>query len=422
VHQNSRQEFLVGYYIAEENRGKGITESDVRMALSEKLPSYMVPDHLIEVDRFPLTQHGKLDRGALPAPNLKRDEASVSPVTDIEKELCRIWERVLDCKNVGIMDDFFRIGGNSILAIQASHQMSRALGREIQVSSLFRHKNIDSILKSLKSKEVTESSHVTLLSEEERAEKPCLFLIHGVGGNIAGYYKVIELLESHYNLYGIQSRKHFENYREMVQEYSQNMDAVLHKMNTKRYHIIGWSFGASCALELISSLSNAYDCDQAFIIDGAPVDDKRSHSLSRAADLASLADNLKNLLFFYKDAFGLEGEVEAMTEEELLRYLHQVLGYSREEDLTIIEGRVSIALMNIRNHVSHSKSVPSHYQAKKFHIINAEKTKCKFEKWEHILHCKDVEIAELPGDHWSIMKSSKLFDYLRDACYPRVTT
>ncbi|MDP1608868.1 MAG: amino acid adenylation domain-containing protein [Chlamydiales bacterium] len=423
VHEQNHHQFLVGYFVAEEGMAKRLypkKENDFLHTLSEKLPNYMIPNMLIKMERFPLTQNGKLDKKALPAPDFKREAAYLPPTTDLERKLCKIWEQILHCEKVGMTDDFFRIGGNSILAIQASHQMSKALGSKIQVSSLFKHKNIATIIDSLQSQDLTQYSHTTLLSQTESKHKPCLFLIHGVGGNIASYYKIIDLLESHYNLYGIQSGTGFKDYQEMIQEYSENIDAILHKMNTTHYNIIGWSYGASCALEIISSLSNQYDCDQAFLIDGAPIDDKKNHSLNNATIKSSLTDNLKDLLSFYKDTFDLEENIEAMTQEGLLRHVHQVFGYSsKEEDLAVIEDRVSVALLNIRNHVLHSKLTPSLYSAKKFHIITAEKTIYKFNNWESILQSDSIEISDIAGDHWSIMTSSELINYFHSSCILR---
>ena len=106
----------------------------------------MVPDALVAVESFPLTINGKLDKGALPDPDFCDEEGYVAPSTETERVICRIWEEVLGLERVGVRSDFFRIGGNSILAIQVSHRMSKALGCDVRVADVFKYKTIAEII------------------------------------------------------------------------------------------------------------------------------------------------------------------------------------------------------------------------------------------------------------------------------------
>lgn len=109
----------------------------------------MLPGSLMAMESFPLTANGKLDRRALPDPEFNVTEQYVPPVTDTEIASCGIWQEVLGLEKVGITDDFFKIGGNSILAIQVSHRMSRALGAEISVADVFVARSIGSLLRNV---------------------------------------------------------------------------------------------------------------------------------------------------------------------------------------------------------------------------------------------------------------------------------
>ena len=148
AHHNTQRpdsdKVLVGYYVSQREE---LHSSAVELALKETLPGYMVPDHFIAMESFPMTMNGKLDKKALPAPSFS-DQANnfVAPSTELEAGMCRIWKDVLSLNKVGMRDDFFRIGGNSILAIQVSHQMTELLGRTIQVADLFRYHTISGIL------------------------------------------------------------------------------------------------------------------------------------------------------------------------------------------------------------------------------------------------------------------------------------
>ncbi|WP_299250015.1 phosphopantetheine-binding protein, partial [uncultured Aquimarina sp.] len=82
--------------------------------LSTFLPEYMIPSSFVSLDSFPLTINGKLDRKSLPDPEIVNLDSYIPPTTPIQKELSTIWQEVLGIHNIGITDDFFRIGGDSI--------------------------------------------------------------------------------------------------------------------------------------------------------------------------------------------------------------------------------------------------------------------------------------------------------------------
>uniref|UniRef100_UPI00261D43A4 FkbM family methyltransferase n=1 Tax=uncultured Aquimarina sp. TaxID=575652 RepID=UPI00261D43A4 len=114
------------------------------------LPDYMIPSSLISMDSFPLTINGKLDRKSLPDPEMVNLDSYIPPTTPIQKELSTIWQEVLGIDKIGITDDFFRIGGDSILNIQASSRI-RQLGYPCQVKDIFTYKTIDRLSSYLSS-------------------------------------------------------------------------------------------------------------------------------------------------------------------------------------------------------------------------------------------------------------------------------
>jgi amino acid adenylation domain-containing protein/non-ribosomal peptide synthase protein (TIGR01720 family) len=141
---------LVGYF----KSSTKIDEEVIIEALSSQLPDYMIPSAFIQLDRFPLTINGKLDRKALPNPDFVNKESYVAPTSDLEIKLCTIWQEILSLEKVGIEDNFFRIGGNSILAIRLSHKISKALATNISVADIFSHKTISCLGDFLKSNEI----------------------------------------------------------------------------------------------------------------------------------------------------------------------------------------------------------------------------------------------------------------------------
>ncbi|MBA2675317.1 condensation domain-containing protein, partial [Ramlibacter sp.] len=120
-----------------EDRQSGLQHS-VLERLRAQLPAYMVPAHVVVLDAMPLTPNGKIDRKALPAPDLTRGDAGyVAPRTPVEETTARIWADVLGLDRVGIHDNFFDLGGHSLLATRVISKVRTQLGVELPLRALF---------------------------------------------------------------------------------------------------------------------------------------------------------------------------------------------------------------------------------------------------------------------------------------------
>ncbi len=129
---------LIAYYIVKPDLT--IQKSEVRSFLMQKLPNYMIPTHLIELDVFPKTPNGKLDRKVLlDLLELNQDfEAEYkSPTDNLERQLVHIWENILQFKPIGIEDNFFVLGGNSLLATQVVSKIQQVFQVEVPLKIFF---------------------------------------------------------------------------------------------------------------------------------------------------------------------------------------------------------------------------------------------------------------------------------------------
>ncbi|KAA8879752.1 amino acid adenylation domain-containing protein, partial [Nocardia colli] len=108
----------------------------VRDGAAERLPSYMVPSALVRLEWIPLTVNGKLDRRALPAPAVQ-SRAFRAPVTPVQETVAAVFAEVLDLPRVGVDDDFFDLGGNSLIATRVVSRIGAALGTTVAVRALF---------------------------------------------------------------------------------------------------------------------------------------------------------------------------------------------------------------------------------------------------------------------------------------------
>lgn len=148
------QKMLAAYLVMEEGRELDIRA--IRDFLGEKLPEYMVPPAFVQMKEFPRTASGKIDRKNLPAPDNKRPELGIAykaPVSPLEKKIADIWARVLSYDRVGTRDNFFDLGGNSLLALSAVSALRQETGRDISVIRIYQHPTVEGLAGSMEGNE-----------------------------------------------------------------------------------------------------------------------------------------------------------------------------------------------------------------------------------------------------------------------------
>ncbi|MHC6226530.1 non-ribosomal peptide synthetase [Pseudomonas sp. X10] len=140
---------LAAYLVCAQARADGETQAALRDAVKsharQHLPDYMVPAHIVLLEQMPLTGNGKLDRRALPAPDLEQGRQHYqAPASDLEEQLAQIWREVLNVQRIGVQDNFFELGGDSILSIQVVSR-ARQLGLQFTPRDLFQHQTIQTL-------------------------------------------------------------------------------------------------------------------------------------------------------------------------------------------------------------------------------------------------------------------------------------
>jgi amino acid adenylation domain-containing protein len=140
---------LVAYVVGGE--GEQPSAASLRRVLKERLPEYMVPSSIVFLDAMPLTPNGKIDRRALPAPDGSRqsDQAFVAPQTDAERRIAAVWCEVLGLEKVGVEDNFFDLGGHSLLVVRLHARLQGLFERELAVLDIFRYPTIAALARQL---------------------------------------------------------------------------------------------------------------------------------------------------------------------------------------------------------------------------------------------------------------------------------
>jgi len=134
---------LIGYIEVK----PGFKQNKLIDKLKQKLPNYMIPAIWIELDSMPLTSNGKIDKKALPLPDLEErfKDQYVAPSNETEQKLVEIWQNLLKLERIGIKDNFFETGGHSILAIRAVSAINKEFSINISVKAIFEFSNIEDL-------------------------------------------------------------------------------------------------------------------------------------------------------------------------------------------------------------------------------------------------------------------------------------
>ncbi len=165
--EETGNKYLVAYVVPKQESALSISE--LRSLLREKLPEYMLPSAFVKLDTLPLLPNGKVDRKALPAPERYRPEletAYQAPQTETERLIATVWQEKLQVEKVGIYDNFFDLGGHSLLVIQIHSKLREIFEQELSIVHLFKYPTINSLAKYLSQKQTKKPAE---RSSQERA-------------------------------------------------------------------------------------------------------------------------------------------------------------------------------------------------------------------------------------------------------------
>ncbi|RPK10893.1 non-ribosomal peptide synthetase [Priestia endophytica] len=232
-----------------------------REHLKTQVPNYMVPAHFIEVDAIPLTTNGKVDRKALNSFTIQRENNFSTPIIprdEIEYQLIKIWQDLLQIEDVYVNDDFFNRGGHSLLVVQLMSKIRETFGKEIKVSTLIKNPTVEGIACLIREKHDMTKSLLTLVPLQESEKRP-FFCVHPFMGNVFCYIQLARLLKNHCSFYGLQNPL---VERGEIDELTLSGVVQLYIEEIKRvqpegpYRLGGWSLGGAIAYKIATVLRN----------------------------------------------------------------------------------------------------------------------------------------------------------------------
>jgi len=231
---------------------------DLRQMLKQHLPEHMIPQHVIILDKFPLTPNGKIDRNSLPdpSPEAARDTTYAPPRTVTEKLVAYTWSTYLHQDKIGLHDDYFEMGGSSVSGLQIMTYLEKTTGKRLPLSTLFQAPTVEK-LSALLDADRPFISWEPLVLIRSGAGRPPLYILQGYGMNVIGFNNIARHMHPDQSVYGFQPRglngidEPHGTIEAMAMEY---VEAILRVNPEGPYYLAGYSYGGVVAFEMAQQL------------------------------------------------------------------------------------------------------------------------------------------------------------------------
>jgi amino acid adenylation domain-containing protein len=261
------------------NNQKPLDEKTLRESLGELLPKYMIPSHFVVLENLPKTLNGKIDKKSLGTKFVETKELSSTSVTSpvsstvpiesqIYEDLKLVWIEVLSLPNIAPNDNFFNIGGNSLLAVQLFSKIAAKYKISLPLSLLLEAADFQAFVEAVKLKlagpqqsksasALMPNAFLSLVSLKASGIKNPIFCFHGVGGNVLNYMSLVPAVGENRPLIGLQSRG-MDGMHPMANSIEEMARSYIHEIKAVQpqgpYYLAGGSMGGMIALEVAQQL------------------------------------------------------------------------------------------------------------------------------------------------------------------------
>jgi amino acid adenylation domain-containing protein len=406
---------LVAYVVSK--AGPVPSVSELRAHLRSRLPDYMVPSAFIALAELPLTHNGKVDLRALPAPAWGRPalaQPPLAPRDDVERGLRLIWEKVLGVSSVGVRDDFFELGGDSLSATHMLALVSERFGRTLSPSALLPAATIEGLARRLAAPAEGRSS--VLVAFQTGGAEPPLFFVHGLGGEVYGYRALASHLGTVRPVYALRAQglddslPPYETVEEMAAAYVKEMLTVQPR---SPYFLGGYSSGGLIAYEVAGQLLAAgHEVAYLAVLDetAPPGGGKDAPALTEALHFARnlpywlvdfvwerppgavAADVKRRVKFSAKKAFGPAFRLAGITPPEVGVSDELTLSEMPDYRLKFLE----VQHRALKAYRPHLRPLPvTLYRTRSQSLFGSQ----LFDKGWELLGCRSVKVRVVPGNH-----------------------
>jgi amino acid adenylation domain-containing protein len=416
---------LAAYVVVRETQAVEAAASDslmqeLRALLQSALPDFMVPQSFVRMPSLPLLPNGKLDRQALPRPDVAASRlatAYVAPQGATETQLAEIWAQMLQRSQIGRDDDFFACGGYSLLAVRVATRIQTQLGVDLPATAIFAAPTIARLAERV---EAVRSGAVPLKRASDLAVRQLpdalrqqaalrgrslaplraattgtpLFCIHGLGGHVAAFLPLARHLRTDRPVYGLQAlglepgQTAQDRIEDMAAGYVEEMRSV---QPAGPYLLCGWSLGGLIALETAKQLRDAGDETALLVMLDTHLraDDFRPAEMIEASALRWLAPHLQLSLH------ELEGLTVQQQWDLVADRAQQSAGLGSEE----IRRLADVCLAQLK---AIARYQPQPYRGPAA-LFRVQRARGRLDaRWKTL--CPQLRIEQVPGNHYSMLR------------------
>lgn len=407
IRGDSLHKQLVAYVILSLKMPKSSLLQLVKHYLSNRLPAYMIPQNVVIVDRFPTLPNGKVSYKDLPNPILEKKKASVLQSggckTRLEIRMHECWSQVLHCDQIGKNENFFELGGNSLLAMKLISRLKRELSLQIPLAYIFQHPTIASLAEKLEQN--VQDKWSPLIKLCERGSNTPFFIVHPIGGGVLCYNALARNWNIDRSLYAIQAigleggQVPLSSVEAMARVYIEEIRRVQPK---GPYLIGGWSFGGIIAAEIVNQLTRMKEAVDLLLL----IDTSANIGGLRHINLNDDSLLLAELSEHYLDA-PMAGQANLSLKERLACFIESGGERALNHENGMIDRLVTLARAN--------------YSALQAYYIPFLKTKVALVRAQHNSekshdlgwgkYVNEVFVYTCPGNHWAVTSDQYASQY-----------
>lgn len=272
LHNEGGRSSLVAYVVPREGEALGITE--LRRAAMTALPDYMVPQTIMLIDKLPMGPNSKLDRTALPAPRIERQ--LVAPANEKERSILQAWKEILDIGDIGVTENFFDIGGQSLAAVRiVSRLKMRHPEWPLSIADMFNHPTIRDLALAVEGSR--DETGVDVVYLRRNGDRPVLYCFPGLLVSTREYMRLVDYLgpeqpATGFICYSLTETKTLSTRVEDIT--ARYAEAVRKKAKGRPCAFLGWSWGGLLAYEAARQLGNDIDLRMIGMVDVCDMDEE----------------------------------------------------------------------------------------------------------------------------------------------------
>ncbi len=398
------QHNLVVYFTSNESDDTKLSD-DIRSKLQKHLPDYMVPSMYICLSEIPVTPNGKIDRKALPDPEISEVDY-VAPHGDLEIELSKIWSKLLhiDKEKVSREANFFELGGHSLLLLPLINQLKER-GINCSIKAFYEHQTLAGICQAFKT---TYTSHEqTLVKLNDCIAGIPLFIVHPLNGRVDCYANLAKQLPV--PVFGIQApfyTEHFLPFEDIKTLANFYADAIIYQQKQGPYRLAGWSAGGLIAQHIAHVLNDRglkveyFVGIDSFMIQPFKQQKCRYEALKQVMGTIELASDLSEDI--------LDPDLVEHSYDEQLNIIYDAIDFSDSgmSQLQIIQGfkfRVDffMAAINLQPQFITDRS-------RLFIAEKNTKQSLLLDGWQKAINCQNDSYEYIDGDHESLLIGENL--------------